>query len=239
VGGRQARAADERTRFSPQASVRSLDIPIGCSVNQKAPNVHSAYAVGRSTAPEEPTVSDKDKERSQKVYQWARHQLNRRVGAGECWDLADRALRQAGARSSATTGVQDNYDWGTPVKPVQAVIPGDILQFRNYTITTTVTTKYPDQSTESTFRTVLRPHHTAIVAANNGAKGLVILEQNLTKGAPVQRNVLHLANGVIKTESKTTSEPGPGGKKQLVVVVVTTTVEVTGQVWAYRAEAKQ
>jgi hypothetical protein len=107
-------------------------------------------------------MSDKDKQRSNKVYQWARLQLNRRVGKGECWDLADRALRQAGARSSTTTGEQDNYHWGTPVEPVQAVVPGDILQFRNYTVTTTVTTKYPDQSTESTWSEVTRPHHTAM-----------------------------------------------------------------------------
>lgn len=75
-----------------------------------------------------------DAERSNKVYQWARQQLNKRVGVGECWDLADRALRQAGARTSTTTGPDDNYDWGTPVNPVQAVIPGDILQFRNYMV---------------------------------------------------------------------------------------------------------
>jgi hypothetical protein len=180
----------------------------------------------------------KDKERANKVYQWARQHLHKRVGAGQCWDLADRALRQAGARSSTTTGEEDNYDWGTPVTPVQAVIPGDILQFRNYTIKTAKTTKYADQSTESKFEIVGRPHHTAIVAANNGAKGLEILEQNLRKNGPVERNVLYLANGVIKTESKTINEPGPGGKKQLVAVHVTTTVEVTGQIWAYRAEVK-
>jgi hypothetical protein len=182
---------------------------------------------------------DKDKARSNKVYEWARLQVGKRVGGGECWELADRALRQAGARSSTTTGQEDNYDWGTPVTPVQAVVPGDILQFRNHVVKTTGTTTYPDQSTESTESTDFRPHHTAIVAASHGAKGLLILEQNLRKVAPVQRSVLHLANGVTKTESKTISEAGPGGKKRLVPVVVTTTVEVSGLVWAYRAEAKK
>jgi hypothetical protein len=98
--------------------------------------------------------------------------------------------------------------------------------------------RFPDQSTESTFAMVDRPHHTAIVAANRGAKRLEILEQNLFPGTPVQRDVLHLVRGVIKTEAKTISEPDQDGRKRLVHVVVTTTVDVTGRVWAYRAEAK-
>jgi len=31
-------------------------------------------------------MSDKDTERSHKVYEWARLQVDKRVGAGECWD---------------------------------------------------------------------------------------------------------------------------------------------------------
>lgn len=67
----------------------------------------------------------------------------------------------------------------------------------------------------------------------------MILEQNLRRCALVQRNILHLANGLIGAESKTISESGPDGKSRLVPVVVTTTVEVTGLVWAYRAEASK
>jgi hypothetical protein len=47
-----------------------------------------------------------DAEFNQKVYTFAQSQAGQRVGAGECWDLADRALKHAGAafrRRSART----------------------------------------------------------------------------------------------------------------------------------------
>ena len=46
---------------------------------------------------------------NQKVLIWARGKKGQQVGAGECWDLADRALRHAGAQSSTTTGKNDDY----------------------------------------------------------------------------------------------------------------------------------
>lgn len=70
----------------------------------------------------------------------ARSDLGHRVGHGECWDLADRALRDAGARSSTTTGRNDDYVWGDPVA-LNAVTPGDILQFRNYVVITKTKTE--------------------------------------------------------------------------------------------------
>jgi hypothetical protein len=81
--------------------------------------------------------------------------------------------------------------------------------------------------------------HGGFVAANNGAKGIEVLEQNLFKNIPVQRNVLHVVSGVTRKEFKTISTTGAGDKKQLVAVEVTRAVEVTGQIWAYRAQAKQ
>jgi len=72
------------------------------------------------------------------VLNWANGQIGRQVGAGECWDLADRALKSAGAKSSADyglTGPDDDYIWGNPVQFKDA-LPGDILQFRDYVMTT-------------------------------------------------------------------------------------------------------
>ena len=78
---------------------------------------------------------------NQKVVAWAHGKLKKRVGRGECWDLADQALRHAGARSSTTTGANDDYQWGSEM-PVIAAMPGDVLQFRDYVVTTTTVTNH-------------------------------------------------------------------------------------------------
>ena len=74
------------------------------------------------------------------VYLFAHSHVGKFVGKRhECWDLVDQALRHAGAASSATTGADDDYVWGTPIGTHQ-VIAGDVLQFRNFVIATRVVT---------------------------------------------------------------------------------------------------
>jgi hypothetical protein len=176
-----------------------------------------------------------------KVYDWARQQLKKRVGPGECWDLADRALRHAGARSSTTTGKYDDYVWGTSIAPGEA-IQGDILQLHNHRQIVTIETQttYSDGTVDIDVLEPdeLRPHHTAVVAANKGSKGLEILEQNYPEGAPVVHSTLYIKSGLIET-----GKPKPGtvhknGKVHHVMVKVTKSVKVSGWVWAYRPQAK-
>ena len=72
---------------------------------------------------------------NQKVVKWAVGKIGQSVGAGECWDLANSALLQAGAGSSADFGPMGDdadYVWGTPIPDLKDVIPGDILQYRDY-----------------------------------------------------------------------------------------------------------
>lgn len=81
---------------------------------------------------------------NQKVAVWAAGRIGRKVGRGECWDLAEAALEQAGARTSndlGPVGDDADYVWGDAIdiKDVQA---GDILQFRNFDVTTTNHTEY-------------------------------------------------------------------------------------------------
>jgi hypothetical protein len=183
-----------------------------------------------------------DKELSQKVYTWARSKLGQKVDSGECWDLAHRALQHAGAQSSTTTGKTDDYVWGTPV-PLTAVIAGDILQFRGHLVTTTVITDvtFEDKSgyEDSNESTIERLHHTAIVAENKGAFGLVVLEQNVDPGGKkVQRNALPLAGTlpVVKTDFRSMKDSS--GRLRRAKVVVTTTTRVSGKIWAYRPRVK-
>ena len=172
---------------------------------------------------------------NQKVVAWARGKLKKRVGRGECWDLADQALRHAGARSSTTDGRQDDYVWGTEI-PIIAATPGDILQFRDHVVTTTTRTKtiWPNGSVSSGPDVVPanRPHHTAIVVAV-GPGVLTILEQHVKPGGDhVQQHTLPIRAGTTVTTEHKVLKTTTGG---LVSATVTTTVTVSisGRVWAY------
>ena len=170
---------------------------------------------------------------NQKVVNWARAQSGKQVCKGECWDLADRALRQTGAQSSADLGPMNDdadYVWGDEISDLKDVQPGDILQFRDFAVTTTVETetRYADGSSEAstTEETFTRPHHTAVVSEVKSGGLLKVLEQNV---APAGKKVqLHNLN---------TKDVAPASKetqKQKAKVIVTTTIAVSGTIWAYR-----
>jgi len=146
---------------------------------------------------------------NQKVVNWARAPSGKQVCKGECWDLADRALRQTGAQSSADLGPMNDdadYVWGDEISDLKDVHPGDILQFRDFAVTTTVETetRYADGSSETstTEETFTRPHHTAVVSKVKRGALLKILEQNV---APAGKKV-QLHN--LKHQGRRTREQG-------------------------------
>jgi hypothetical protein len=149
------------------------------------------------------------------VAEFAVERLGQTVGDGECFTLADAALRAAGAQSAADFGAvteDADYVWGTAVS-LADVLPGDIVQFRDYECTRRVDT--PSEWHEESQQ---RPHHTAIVVANDGEGALTVYEQNVPEGAPVQRVRLHFVSG-----TRTSGD-------------ATVTVTVTGSVWYYRPQ---
>jgi hypothetical protein len=82
---------------------------------------------------------------TQKVQTWARGKLGRQIGRGECWDLGEQALKQAGALTSNDLGpVQDDTDyvWGVLISDSKDIEPGYILQLRDHVVTTTTTVTY-------------------------------------------------------------------------------------------------
>lgn len=164
------------------------------------------------------------------------------MGAGECWDLADRALRHAGADSSTTTGLDDDYEWGDPID-VSDVRPGDVLQFRDFVVTTstTVDVTFADGSgsVDETEVEALRPHHTAIVDAILGTQHLIILEQQVKPlGKRVQRHTIPTQDlaPVVKTTHKTMKHSS--GRMMPATVITTTAISVSGQIWPYRPQPK-
>jgi hypothetical protein len=151
------------------------------------------------------------------IVAFPRRHYGERVGDGQCFALADRALRNAGARSAADFGrVTDDADyvWGTPVT-LADVRPGDIIQFRDYQYLKRV------DNADGSFREVGggRPHHTAIAERVDGNGAITVLEQNF-EGSPVRRSQLFFTAGTTTN----------GGQ--------TTTVTVSGTFWFYRPQAR-
>jgi len=184
----------------------------------------------------------------QQVQTYAVNRVGQQVGSGECFDLADRALRAAGARSAADYGevtADADYRWGDSVQ-LADLQPGDVLQFRDYevTITVVVTSRktFRDGSTEDSeeesTETYSRPHHTAIVSSRLGGGRLRVLEQNApprggtTPQRVVRSNEIHTA-GSTSTQS-TVRQESDGVVRQ----ETTTTITVTGTIWAYRPQAR-
>lgn len=173
-----------------------------------------------TTAAPVSTSGDADAARSAAVLKYAQDKVGQQDGNGECYTLADNALRAAGAKSAPDYGKitpTADYKWGKSV-PLDGSKPGDILQFKDYKNTTKTTQEDGSWQTE----TQTRPHHTAVVVDNDGKGNITVLEQNVPHGGETKTTVLHFGNGTTKGEDGST-----------------TTSKTTGSVKAYHPEAQE
>jgi len=173
------------------------------------------------------------------------------VGSGECYDLADRVLRESSAKSApdfgkVTRSEKENYKWGTPIDLKDAK-PGDILQFRDHKITIATEKKikktYPDghstTSEEKSSEELNRGQHTAILLANNGDGTMVVAEQHVIDhrtgalSTTVRRNILYIGDITSSTYSKVFYE-----QNIRIEEVTTITTMVTGIIWAYEPQSR-
>jgi hypothetical protein len=157
-----------------------------------------------------------------RILGFARRQRGSRVGNGECYTFADRALSTSGARSAGDYGdVTPNADyvWGSSVS-LADLQPGDVIQMRDYRYDREVSVNNPDGSGSTDTDFEERPHHTAIVESVEGNGAVTVLEQNAPRGSGVRRSHLFFSN------STTTA-----GRR-------TTTIRVQGTFWFYRPQAR-
>lgn len=178
-------------------------------------------------------MTDVTTQQSAQIVQFGAGRVGQTVGDGECFALAELALRSAGARSAANYGAVTpgaNYVWGRAVT-IGQLRAGDVIQFRNYSVTVTTVTKItqPDgswtQNTET--QTMTRPHHTAI-ASDVGRNGDVVLyEQNVNDARSAMATRLYFTSR--REPAQTTTEDG-------VTTTVTRTIQVTGTVRFYRPQ---
>jgi hypothetical protein len=149
----------------------------------------------------------------EQVLTFARRQHGRRVGSGECFDLADRALRHAGAKHASDYGeitASADYVWGREVN-LADIRPGDIIQFRDY--------HYRLEKSDGSWEEEQeRPHHTAVVESIDEHDKITVLEQNAPPGSNVHRIELYLSSTSFNERN------------------IRITITVQGQVWFYRPE---
>jgi hypothetical protein len=117
-----------------------------------------------------------------KVVQFARASLGKKVGNGECWTLADQALRHASARRPGRDGLAV-YAFGRQLGGREKLLPGDILQFEKAEF------YHKDQKGWSSHS---MPHHTAVIYKVAGSK-VTLLHQNVGGKKTVQTATIDLA----------------------------------------------
>ena len=159
---------------------------------------------------------------NERVLSFAQQRRGRVQGNGQCFALADGALRNSGGKSAAdydTVTPDADYVWGSIIGRTD-LQPGDIIQLRGYEVEIKSRTEHADGSVETDEREEERPHHTAIVESIGEHGTVTVLEQNFPEGRAVSRNVLHLID-VRYTIGETT-----------------TRVKVKGTLWFYRPQAR-
>lgn len=125
-----------------------------------------AFAVVLVSFKEKPPVSDCDAvpALNQEIVSYVKTTIGKKVGRGECWDLAQEALNKVNAKWDG------GYGFGRKVNPKnECVFPGDIIQFSNVTVTYQKDRSYFMEKMEK---------HTAIIYEVRSPEDLVLADQN-------------------------------------------------------------
>lgn len=159
VDTRNVRSTSRDQRQDASIKASTVTAAASESENKSAPRIPSAQ------------ISELQRE----VLNYAADNIGRKIGRGECWDLADQALRAAGAEPPR------GYTFGTPV-PLEEIQPGDILQFTSA------------RFDEPGYWTIMgMPNHTAVVHAVGDTRAF-ILQQNFDGKRYVTTYDLNLNN---------------------------------------------
>ena len=185
------------------------------SPTKKSPPGPIGVGAKKSTPPAAPN----DANLGAQIVIFATSKSGQRVGDGQCFALADQALKALGARSAAdfgtVTAVAD-YKWGAQVS-LADVRPGDIVQFRDFKSTRR------DDAEDGGFKEFTNgrgPQHTAIVVSVDGNGLLTVIEQNAPPGSGVHKTQLGFANTSFQKDT------------------TTVTITTSGSVWFYRPQPK-
>jgi hypothetical protein len=90
--------------------------------------------------------------------------MGKKIGRGECWDVAK------GALDFAEATLVDVYEFGRLLEKNECIYPGDIIQFENVKT---------ELSEEGVINYQNFPHHTAIVYETTTQDDIVLAHQNV------------------------------------------------------------
>lgn len=176
-------------------------------------------------------MSDISRADATRLLNFALRRRDSRVGRGECYDLADQALASIAARSAPDYGEitpDADYAWGREV-PTTELLPGDVIQFRNYRVTVRTTTDVAGGDNNWTEAEQERPHHTAILIATGEHGRMSVYEQNVENVRRVRSSELYWISSEF-VESRNTTPAG--------TTTVTKNVTVTGTLTFYRPQTR-
>ena len=118
---------------------------------------------------------------NQQIIEFVNSKMNKKVGKGECWDLANEALTLVQAKWDGNLKFGRKLDYKK-----ECIYPGDIIQFEK------VKVKYTENKV--TYQEAM-PHHTAIIYEVKGTGDFVLAHQNTAyTGRKVGISSLNLMN---------------------------------------------
>ena len=152
-----------------------------------------------------------------RVADFARAHLGEPVGDGICITLAVDALRAAGAQAGPLSDPSGEYVWGEPVADLKAVLPGDILQFRDAVF---AGSRFAGKGRRVTWRETYA-HHTAIVAkSEENGRLITIYHQNVALAGEDHARVGEVRATVLRLNSLQ-----PGGQIHAYRPIPATTLQ--------------
>ena len=117
---------------------------------------------------------------NQNIIGFVKSQLNKKVGRGECWDLAANALNTHKAKWDGL------YKYGRKVDPSsECVYAGDIVQFEKVVM---------EYNTSDGKMMEEMPHHTAVIYKVESQGQYIIAHQNYNYNRKVVLTPINLAN---------------------------------------------
>ena len=133
----------------------------------------------RSTV-DSPAPCDSTPALNKKIIDFVNSNMNKKVGRGECWDLAAQALNTHHAKWDRKLNYGTRVDFKS-----ECIYPGDVIQFERVYI--------EEKVDGGTYRSEI-PHHTAIIYEVKSHGQIIIAHQNYNNKKRVVLTPLNMNN---------------------------------------------